>query len=161
MMTEQQIKAQLDGKFFRFNDDGEVTVQAVQKGREPQYKPKFLTTQEYIERREAIARRAKELAAVSQSTPMTINRVMTAVAAATDIHWDLIKSDKRQPKYARARFMVCWLARKYAKRTLPQIAMALHRDHSTVLYAVQEVDRRRRDFEPELCQAMKLLGVQE
>jgi chromosomal replication initiation ATPase DnaA len=51
-----------------------------------------------------------------------------------------IVSPRRDATVLRPRQVVCWLARRFTRRSLPEIARSLHRDHSTVLHTVRRMD---------------------
>lgn len=70
--------------------------------------------------------------------------VMRAVCAVTGIKSDLIKSTLRKGSVVRARFLVCYLARRYTvgRHSLAKIGqMVGGRNHATVLYAVRKVEK--------------------
>ena len=164
--TEADIKAALDGKWYLFSADGEVIEKQVRADSYcGDYKPRFMTTQEIVERREiAAAQAAKEAAMRAAEASAAANSVIKVadivriVSAVCDVHRELLTSEKRQPKYVRARFMIYWLVRKFIGASLPQIGRILRRDHSSVLHGIKCVEGNRAKYEPELSKAEKKLN---
>jgi|GraSoiStandDraft_46_1057282.scaffolds.fasta_scaffold549986_2 hypothetical protein len=52
-----------------------------------------------------------------------------------------IISPRRDITVMRPRQVVCWLARRFTRHSLPEIARCLDRDHSTVLHTVRRMDQ--------------------
>ena len=71
---------------------------------------------------------------------MTFKKILETVAAFYDIEVKDICSAKRTQELAKARQIVCYLARKELNKSSPSIGKELGgRDHTTVLYAVRKV----------------------
>jgi len=97
-------------------------------------------------------------------THLTVADIAEAAARVFGLEVSDIYSDRRAQRVARARQIVCWLARAHTYMSLPQIGRRLRRDHTTVLHAVQTIDRRiQTDEELRRCIALieKAIGVYE
>jgi chromosomal replication initiation ATPase DnaA len=57
-------------------------------------------------------------------------------------HTDLV-SDRQRTALARPRQIACWIAHKVTTASLNQIGHVVRRDHTTVLYSIQTVDKMR------------------
>jgi chromosomal replication initiator protein len=65
---------------------------------------------------------------------------MAEVSAVSGVRVADILSAKRQRKYVRARYMAMAICRDYCGASFPEIGRAFHRDHSTVMYAMDRID---------------------
>jgi chromosomal replication initiation ATPase DnaA len=70
-------------------------------------------------------------------------KVVTEVAHAYEVRLDRLMGRCRWHSVARARMVAMFLMHKLFKESFSGIGRFMHRDHSTVLYAVAEIDRRR------------------
>lgn len=73
-------------------------------------------------------------------TTLSIATLREMVATITGVEWPLILADQRADPLVRARHLLMWAARTYSGRTLPEIGRIMHRDHTSVLYAVRKVE---------------------
>lgn len=71
-----------------------------------------------------------------------IQKVIAAVSKATGVSEWHIKSKVRKAEVAAARQIVMHIARSNRKITFTAIGNILRRDHSTVMYSVQEAENR-------------------
>lgn len=78
------------------------------------------------------------------STPSDIDKIIDATAAVTGVSRLQMMSKRRTPKYATARHIVMYLATQMTEMSLPQIARVMNRDHTTVYYAVNKIEKRGR-----------------
>lgn len=74
----------------------------------------------------------------------TIRDCIQAVSAETNVPPSLILHGDRSRAVARPRQVAMWLARQSTRKSLPEIGLAFHRHHTTVLHAIQTVDGLRR-----------------
>jgi chromosomal replication initiation ATPase DnaA len=91
--------------------------------------------------------------------PITLERILRAVARETKVPYREIVSERRFVPATRARAIYYAAARELTGRSLPSIGKACHgRDHSTVLHGVQKVAKNREAFEPELSRVIAYLS---
>jgi hypothetical protein len=76
------------------------------------------------------------------SPRITVRRILAAVAEAAEAEQWLIASRLRSAELVEMRAAVVLIARE-AQFSLPQIGRVLGRDHTTVLHALQAIDRGR------------------
>lgn len=72
--------------------------------------------------------------------PISLDEVLTAVAAYYKYPRSELHGRRRSKFVVKARHVFCWLAYDITARTTPQIGRVAHRDHSTVLYAIEKVN---------------------
>ena len=72
----------------------------------------------------------------------TIEAVQAVVASVFELSRDQLVSSSRVPRIARARQMAMYLSRELTGASLPRIATAFQRDHTTVLHAIRAVQGR-------------------
>lgn len=102
---------------------------------------------------------AKEEPTYPAGFPITLERILRAVARETKVPYREIVSDRRFAPATRARAIYYAAARELTGRSLPAIGKACHgRDHSTVLHGVQKVAKNREAFEPELSRVIASLN---
>lgn len=78
-------------------------------------------------------------------TRPTIADVQRAVAEAYAVPVEDLLDHRRDAKLAHPRQIAMYLARKATRHSSVVIGRHFRRDHSTVLYAVQKVERKTRD----------------
>lgn len=88
------------------------------------------------------------------ATPFEI--ILTACCRVFCVEEERILSDTRKQPVAFVRQVVMYLARKSAAMSFPAIGKLLDRDHSTVIHAEQEIEKRLQ-ADVELFQQVKLL----
>lgn len=77
---------------------------------------------------------------------IAISDIIRATAQEWQVTEAGIRSPRKQAAEVEARHAVCWLAKKLTDRSLPEIGRLIGgRDHTTVHYAIQRVERLRRD----------------
>ena len=74
---------------------------------------------------------------------VTVDDIVRAVCAEFAIEKRVMLSDTRERRIARPRQIAMSLCREMTKKSLPAIGRYFHRDHTTVLYADQEMPRLR------------------
>jgi hypothetical protein len=67
-------------------------------------------------------------------------RVVASVASDFDLTPEDITGTRRFKKLIEARAVVAKVLRRWGRRSYPEIARVMHRDHSTVIHAVQHFD---------------------
>jgi len=72
----------------------------------------------------------------------TIEAVQQVVATISSLSREELVSSSRVPRIARARQVAMYLSRELTSASLPRIAAAFQRDHTTVLHAVRAVQGR-------------------
>ena len=84
-----------------------------------------------------------------QPTPITIERIIEEVARTFEVTAKDIKSPKRAAQISQARQVTMYVVREVTNLSYEEIGKEFGRDHSTVIYAVQQVERnmkKRPDF---------------
>lgn len=97
--------------------------------------------------------------AVLRAPPLS--RIMEATAMVTEVTISDMKGGSRKRDKARARWVAWCLIRELTTMSFPAIARMFNRDHTTVLYGLQEAQKLRlvdKDFDY-LIQKAKLLAV--
>lgn len=103
--------------------------------------------EEQERRRKEDERRAlEESFAQAPEPPITTSKTKLATikrltAAHFDISIDELVCHRRQRKFVIARQVAMYLAKNHTLLSYPQIAAAMDRDHTTVLYAIERVER--------------------
>lgn len=84
-----------------------------------------------------------------QPTPITIERIIEEVARTFEVTAKDIKSPKRAAQISQARQVAMYVVREVTNLSYEEIGKEFGRDHSTAIYAVQQVERnmkKRPDF---------------
>ncbi|MGE4529575.1 MAG: helix-turn-helix domain-containing protein, partial [Rhodospirillaceae bacterium] len=77
---------------------------------------------------------------------LTVNLIRDMTADWFSCPRDLIRSHRRAARFARPRQVAMWISVQLLPcRSLPRIGRDFDRDHTTVIYAVNMVEKRRRD----------------
>ena len=94
----------------------------------------------------ALARKALgEQEPVAGKTQITLQVIIDAVTRYYNVRLGDLQSKRRHKSITEPRQICMWLARKHTRFSLEEIGGYFGgRDHSTVLYSVEKVDRRRR-----------------
>ncbi len=94
-----------------------------------------------------VAREAlKDILPKPYTQPITIEAVQSEVARQFGCHVSDLRGDKRTADVAYPRHIAMFLCRELTEASLPQIGARFGgRDHSTVLYAVNKIDRLMQD----------------
>jgi hypothetical protein len=72
-----------------------------------------------------------------------ISDIIGAVGALYGVAKHDIESDRRDEKIVHARHVCFWLAKELTLLRFPQISMAMHRDHTTIMHGVQVIETKR------------------
>lgn len=102
------------------------------------------------------APKAKEEADSLLPLQPTLKRILDTVARETKIPVNELISPRRRKDIVRARMILFYLCRRLTAKSLPVIGRAFHRDHSTILHAIQSVESKRPYFEPEVSRLMAM-----
>ena len=90
---------------------------------------------------------------------LSIDEIIKAVCTTYDVTYtDILTSNRTQP-LATARQVAMFLARKLTGRSLPTVADAFKRNHTTILHGTQSIQRRI-DVEPELKRTIESITEQ-
>jgi hypothetical protein len=73
----------------------------------------------------------------------TISDIVAAVGAHYGVPKIDIKSERRDASVVHARHVCFWLAKDLTFLSYPQIGMAMHRDHTTIMHGVQVIEKKR------------------
>ena len=94
-----------------------------------------------------VAREAlKDILPTAYSQPITIEAVQSEVARQFGCHVNDLRGDNRTPDVAYPRHIAMYLCRELTEASLPQIGARFGgRDHSTVVYAVNKIERLMQD----------------
>jgi chromosomal replication initiator protein len=88
----------------------------------------------------------KELLPKAYAAPITIDAIQAEVARQFGTHVNDLRGDRRTQSIAYARQIAMYLSRDLTEASLPQIGDRFGgRHHTTVLYAVNKVDRLLKD----------------
>jgi chromosomal replication initiator protein len=74
---------------------------------------------------------------------VTVRRIRETVAAYYDVSLQAMLSDRRARSIARPRQIAMYLAKELTPKSLPCIGREFNRDHTTVMYALRQVERLR------------------
>lgn len=74
--------------------------------------------------------------------PITVRFIAETVAEYHGIRYRDLISARRTAELITPRHVTAWLARELTPHTLPAIGRCLHRDHTTMLYAIHAVEGR-------------------
>lgn len=84
---------------------------------------------------------------------VTVDDVIRATAQHFTLRIADLKGRRRTKSLTLPRFVACYVARKLTRCSYPEIGVAIGRDHTSVLYAVQQVESRM-DSDPRLANAV-------
>ena len=73
---------------------------------------------------------------------LTVAEIQETVCAEFGIELADLLSDRRSVAIVRPRQIAMWLARQLTPKSIPMIGRCFNRDHTTVLHAVETVERR-------------------
>jgi len=51
-------------------------------------------------------------------------------------------SNRRDSQFVKARIAASWIAREFTLHSFPSIAMAFNRDHSTIIYSINQAEKK-------------------
>jgi chromosomal replication initiator protein len=86
---------------------------------------------------------AESLAAVDvPGAPRTIDEIMRVVARAYGLEVDQLRSRSRRRQIVRPRQFAMYICRRYTDASLKDIGRAFNRDHTSVMYAIDVVEKR-------------------
>ncbi len=86
---------------------------------------------------------AESLAAVDvPGRPRTIQEIMARVARAYGLETDDLRSRSRRRRIVRPRQFAMYICRRSTEASLKDIGRAFNRDHTSVMYAIDVVERR-------------------
>ncbi|HTO71806.1 MAG TPA: chromosomal replication initiator protein DnaA [Myxococcota bacterium] len=74
--------------------------------------------------------------------PRTLDEIRAEVARAFALEPDALRSRSRKQVFVRPRQLAMYLARRYTDASLADIGRAFARDHTSVMYAIDAVERR-------------------
>ena len=97
-----------------------------------------------------------------QPTPITIERIIEEVARIFEVTAADIKSPKRAAQISQARQVAMYVVREVTNLSYEEIGKEFGRDHSTAIYAVQQVERNmknRSDFRNTVNDLIKNIKV--
>ena len=97
-----------------------------------------------------------------QPTPITIERIIEEVARTFEVTAADIKSPKRAAQISQARQVAMYVVREVTNLSYEEIGKEFGRDHSTAIYAVQQVERNmknRSDFRNTITDLIKNIKV--
>ena len=97
-----------------------------------------------------------------QPTPITIERIIEEVARTFEVTSEDIKSPKRASQISQARQVAMYVVREVTNLSYEEIGKEFGRDHSTAIYAVQQVERNmknRPDFKNMVNDLIKNIKV--
>ncbi len=97
-----------------------------------------------------------------QPTPITIERIIEEVARTFEVTAKDIKSPKRAAQISQARQVAMYVVREVTNLSYEEIGKEFGRDHSTAIYAVQQVERnmkKRPDFKNMVNDLIKNIKV--
>lgn len=97
-----------------------------------------------------------------QPTPITIERIIEEVARTFEVTAADIKSPKRAAQISQARQVAMYVVREVTNLSYEEIGKEFGRDHSTAIYAVQQVERNmknRSDFRNMITDLIKNIKV--
>lgn len=97
-----------------------------------------------------------------QPIPITIERIIEEVARTFEVTSEDIKSPKRASQISQARQVAMYVVREVTNLSYEEIGKEFGRDHSTAIYAVQQVERNmknRPDFKNMVSDLIKNIKV--
>lgn len=127
-------------------------VEAIMQQRREAERQMQLAERRYAEeqqrrKKEEERRALEEVLAKARATSSTIFKEMkiTKIKRLTAKHFNITVDElvchRRQKPYVVARQIAMYLSKKHTLLSFPQIAAALDRDHSTVMYGIERVER--------------------
>jgi chromosomal replication initiator protein len=93
--------------------------------------------------------------------PVTVEAVQAEVARQFGLHVNDLRGNRRTQEIAYARQISMYLARELTEASLPQIGARFGgRHHTTVIYAVDKIDRQLKDgHDPQLQALIQLISA--
>jgi chromosomal replication initiator protein len=76
-----------------------------------------------------------------------VTDIQRIVAAYFNVSLDKMLGKSHEPFYAHPRQIAVYIARKVGRHSYPRLGIMFDRDHTTMVYAVREVERRMVDDE--------------
>jgi len=76
----------------------------------------------------------------TQDTCSTLDKIKAVVAHCFGVTVSEIESDRRAREIAIPRFAYCHIAKHLTRHSLPKIASAIHRDHTTIMHSIRRVN---------------------
>ena len=103
----------------------------------------------------------KDIVPRAYQHPVTIEMVQNEVARQFGLHVNDLRGNRRTQDVAYARHIAMYLSRELTEASLPQIGSKFGgRHHSTVIYAVDKVERQLKDgHDPQLQDLVALIGA--
>lgn len=83
---------------------------------------------------------------LAEDCQCSMRDILAAVALASCINIEHLKSHRRFQPLVQARFVFFWLARLYTGHSFPEIGRFLNMDHSTVMYGFARVEFSHNDY---------------
>ena len=115
-----------------------------------------------LKRREALKR--WEPAKPVEKPPMRefirLKDVKMAYLPYTTCGWQCIIGPGRLPSMVKERHAIMWVARRFTRKSLPEIGRWLGRDHSTVHHGIRKVDDNFEDYRELIGHIKRNLGVE-
>ncbi len=87
-----------------------------------------------------------------------ISDIIAAVGAHYGVARIDILSDRREEKLVKARHVCCWLAKELTLSSYPQIGTAMHRDHTSVMNGVAQIEKHKKTDDLLLADLHELMG---
>lgn len=84
---------------------------------------------------------------VLEPHPVCANRILDVVCRYYNVECYVLQGNSRTQNIGQARKIAAYLLYRHGKLSIPEIGELLHRDHSTILYAVRWVDAQRKKGE--------------
>jgi len=88
----------------------------------------------------------------------SLEEIIDLVARAYSLDADMLRSRSRRRRITRPRQLAMYLCRRYTDASLAEIGRALQRDHTSVLYAIDVVERRTLE-QPQLRYELEALAA--
>jgi chromosomal replication initiator protein len=103
----------------------------------------------------------KDILPKAYQHPVTVEMVQAEVARQFGLHVNDLRGNRRTQDVAYARQIAMYLARDLTEASLPQIGARFGgRHHTTVIYAVDKIDRQLKDgHDPQLQDLVELIGA--
>ncbi len=90
---------------------------------------------------------------------ITLSSIIVAVAVATQVLPNEIRSPRRLRYIVAARHVYFWIARNYTSRSFPEIGRFCSRmDHTTVMHGVKKVDANMPEYAAAIARAVAILN---
>lgn len=170
-MTEEFIKANLDGRFWWVDEFGNTRVKQVPADFIPTHKTVFgshtmtpamaLKTRSLAPRQDRATRAIVPILCTQPATPDAAERIIAGVAFITGVSVQVIRSRAKEAKAWKARHIAYYVVRATTGLSYPSIGQIFHRDHATIQNGVWRVQTSMVEYEPELSRVMAMFGKQE